>query len=218
MHGKGPYLAICVCLLAAVGGLATHGFGAFAATSGDVTACAKKKGKNKGALRLASKCKRSERKVTWSQVGPAGPTGPAGTAGTAGRDALAPAGAVMHFDLPACPAGWTEYGAGRGRYLVGLPSGGTAGAAVGTALADQEDRPVGQHTHGVTDPGHSHTVAYDTEMLANRGSTIGGTRRVGIDDSTANSSVVTTGIGINPAGAVAGTNAPYIQLLVCRKD
>jgi hypothetical protein len=207
MNRKVLHLAACACLLVGAGAVATNGFGAFAvAAAGDVTACAKKRGKNKGALRLASKCRKGERKVRWSRTGPAG------------ADAVAPGGAVMYFDLPACPAGWEEYTAGRGRYLVGLNSGGTPGAAVGTALGNEENRAVGQHSHGVTDPGHAHSVPYDTDMLENLGDTIGGTDRVGADNATAATSSAPTGITIDPAGAVAGTNAPYVQLLACRKD
>lgn len=198
------HLAACASLLVGAGAVATNGFGAFAvAAAGDLTACAKKKGKNKGALRLASRCRKSERKVTWAKTGPAG---------------VAPAGAVVHFDLAACPTGWSEYTDGRGRYLVGLPQGGTPGAGVGTPLASGEDRATGQHTHGVNDPGHAHSVPYDTDMLANLGNTIGGTKQQGANDGSAASSTVQTGITVQPAGAVAGTNAPYVQLIACRKD
>jgi hypothetical protein len=222
MNKKPLQLALSACLLVAIGAFATHGFGAFAATtSNSLVACAKKKGKNKGLLRVASKCRKSERKYSWNRQGPTGSTGPPGSDGApgqAGADAVAPGGAVMYFDLAACPAGWSEFTSGRGRYLVGLSSGGTAGATVGNALSDQENRPTGQHTHGVIDPGHSHSVLYDTDKLENIGNTIGGTRRVGADDGTATTSTAFTGISIQPAGSQPGTNAPYVQLLVCRKD
>jgi hypothetical protein len=61
-----------------------------------------------------------------------------------------PTGAVMFFNLPACPSGWSDLAAAQGRYLVGMPPGGTLAATVGTALSDKENRPVGIHTHGVT--------------------------------------------------------------------
>jgi hypothetical protein len=131
---------------------------------------------------------------------------------------VAPAGAVMFFDLASCPSGWSEYTAGRGRYIVGNPSAGTLGAAVGTALSDTENRPTGQHTHAVIDPGHVHGVDYDTEQLANEGNTIGGTHMVGSNSKTEFSSTAFTGITIADAGTVAGTNAPYVQLTACRKD
>jgi hypothetical protein len=212
-----------VCLLAAGGAITASAFGAFgrATTTSTITACAAKKGASKGLLRLASKCKKTERKVAWNvkgQPGAQGLPGQPGQPGQAGVDATAPAGAVMYFDLASCPAGWSDFAAGRGRYFVGVPVGGTPGAAVGTALSDQENRPTGQHTHAVIDPGHVHAVGYDTEQLANTGNTIGGTRMQGGSNSgSENSDLAFTGISIANAGAVAGTNAPYLQLLACRK-
>jgi len=71
-------VASTVALLVALGG----GTYAIAATSAPpLHACAKRKG---GALRLASKCRKSERAVTLAQVGPVGPQGPAGPGGAAG--------------------------------------------------------------------------------------------------------------------------------------
>ena len=55
-----------------------------------------------------------------------------------------PAGAVMHFNLPSCPTGWSEFAAAQGRTLVGATS--NLGSTVGTALSDLEDR---THTHNV---------------------------------------------------------------------
>lgn len=48
-----------------------------------IKACAKKKG---GALRVAKKCKKSERRVTWSASGVRGLQGPAGAPGSAGTN------------------------------------------------------------------------------------------------------------------------------------
>jgi hypothetical protein len=77
--------------------------------------------------------------------------------------AAVPPGAVMMFDLDACPPGWSALDSARGRAIVGVPSGGTRGATVGTALADAENR---SHTHSVdpaacttsVDGGHTHVV------------------------------------------------------------
>jgi hypothetical protein len=64
-----PAMAISVAaLLAASGGLAVA-----ANSSGPVIrACANKR---TGVLRLASKCRRGERPVSWNQIGPVGGTG-----------------------------------------------------------------------------------------------------------------------------------------------
>jgi hypothetical protein len=72
---------------------------------------------------------------------------------------VVPAGAVMFFNSAACPGGWSDLPAAQGRYIVGMPANGTLAAVVGTALSDQENRPTGQHTHSVNDPGHDHTIA-----------------------------------------------------------
>lgn len=85
-----------------------------------------------------------------------------------------PPGAVMFFDLASCPEGWTEMTDAQGRTLVGLPSNGTLGGTVGSALGDRENR---SHTHSVNPPAfnsstagnHSHTV-----NPPNTGTTSGG--------------------------------------------
>jgi hypothetical protein len=230
-----------VCLLAVVGAVTASAFGAFAtgAASKKISACVKKSGRSKGTVRIASKCRRGERRVTWNSAGEPGPQGPAGPPGTNGTnggsgndgtpgtpgtpglpgiDAVAPAGAIVFFDLASCPDGWSAFDAARGRYLVGLNEGGTAGATVGTRLLDLEDRPTGRHTHEVIDPGHVHAVGYDTEQLANTGNTIGGTRmQGGTNSGSEDSDSAFTNISIAPSGAIFGTNAPYLQLLACRK-
>jgi hypothetical protein len=79
-------------------------------------------------------------------------------------DDSVPAGAVMMFDRSACPEGWSELAAARGRTLVGLDAGGVLGATVGAALADREDR---VHAHsasasdGITSTAGGHTHGYD---------------------------------------------------------
>jgi hypothetical protein len=81
--------------------------------------------------------------------------------------ASVPPGAVMMFDLDACPPGWSALTEARGRALVGAPSGGTVLGTVGTAFTDLENR---SHTHGVpalsgtaaSAGAHSHTVSSTT--------------------------------------------------------
>ena len=137
---------------------------------------------------------------------------PDNTTQTTAASSGTPAGAVMFFNLSSCPSGWTALTGAQGRYLVGLPSGGTLAGTAGTTLSNLENRPVGQHSHGVTDPGHQHLLSgaagsasyANTDALRNN---YGGYTHP-----------ATTGITINNSGSVAGTNAPYIQFLVCQKD
>ena len=123
-----------------------------------------------------------------------------------------PSAAVMYFNSASCPAGWTEFTAARGFYLVGLPSGGTLDAVVGTALTDIENRAVGQHAHTVTDPGHLHTSA-----RSGGGGNGDMTSRAGGSASGSTGSSVTS-VTVDNTGSVAGTVAPYVQLIVCKKD
>lgn len=130
-----------------------------------------------------------------------------------------PSGAVWYFNLAACPSGWTDLVAAEGRYIVGLTSSGTLAAVNGTPLTDLEDRPVGQHNHTITDPGHNHfsgdfSYVFTGPFDWNFGGASPNVRNVsGIPVSNN-----TTGITINNSGTVAGTNAPYIQLKVCQKN
>ena len=95
---------------------------------------------------------------------------------------------------------------------------------MGTALGNQESRAVGQHGHDVTDPGHGHEirgaggalrVPSTIVSLAGRGTV----QALPASPNTATTGVVPgpTGVTVNPAGTVAGTPAPYVQLLACRK-
>jgi hypothetical protein len=163
-----------------------------------------------------------------------------------GVDDTVPTGAVMFFNLASCPAGWSALVEAEGRYLVAMPTGGTLGAAVGTALTDGQDRATGRHTHSASSPAHTHTSqnhahtvephthSYHTNNMyagiANPGSGTWGwvpensgvyidTGATGLTTSWVAPAINATAatVTVNNAGA-AGTNAPYLQLLACQKD
>lgn len=154
--------------------------------------------------------------------------------GQEGAYYLVPSGAVMFFNLESCPSGWHELTEARGRYLVGLTDGGTLAGTVGTALSDLENRAVGKHAHGINDPGHSHGVndpghRHNMNWVAEPGNDVGdedgdphflemSCNRTAVTTTGISIKNQTTGISINYAGSVDGTNAPYIQFLVCVKD
>ncbi len=149
-----------------------------------------------------------------------------------------PQGAMFWFE-GSCPSGYNPVTDADGRYIVSNSTG-TQGATVGTALEDQENREVGQHTHvfngdvladhnhGVTDPEHGHGFQI---RLSDSGSSNYPT--IGALSSTTTTNLPLpiedspTGIGVDNAGAgtpsgnnantgsVVGTNAPYIQYTLC---
>lgn len=222
-----PHVVATLALIVAVaGGSLAAGQ---SASNGSIFACVRKHG---GAVRLVSrpKCRTArERLVTWNRRGVPGKDGAPGAAGAAGATGPAgtaspiPSNLVAYFDGSSCPSGWTPFEPARGRYLVGIPTGGTLDALVGTALSDQENRPTGRHNHAVTDPGHSHDIGVRSTInggntpvnsiqgnasspdLSLIGHTMSATTGISVDDSSG-------------ASGVAGTNAPYLQLLACRKD
>ena len=125
-----------------------------------------------------------------------------------------PTGAILFFNLSNCPAGFSELVAARGRYIVGLPSGGSLAATVGTALSDQENRPTGDHRHRNT--------AYSTQVASSSsdfGAIIYGPGTG--NTSTGGGTAYTNGTAFRESGTIthppSGTNAPYVQLLVCQK-
>tara|TARA_Y100000310_G_scaffold46368_1_gene43060 strand:+ start:1055 stop:2080 length:1026 start_codon:yes stop_codon:yes gene_type:complete len=140
------------------------------------------------------------------------------------------------FFTGACPTGWSEYTAMRGRYVVGTPSGGTGEGTVGTALSDQENRAVGQHTHTFTGNAlgtHTHKMkakAAAADADGPSGRALADTTALGYiyknatpdadmkaGTNTSDSAGTPSGTNAN-SGGVAGTNAPYIQLTACQKD
>lgn len=128
---------------------------------------------------------------------------------------LVPTGSVVFTTTGACATGWTEYTTARGRYIVGLVSAGTNGATVGTSLSNSEDRAVGQHTH--IQDAHTHG---QTRSTSGGGATtdfsVENTRNTtyAASASTTQSTVATN----QNSGSVAGTNAPYVQLMACVKS
>ena len=127
--------------------------------------------------------------------------------------AVLPSGMVAHF-TGACPTGWTEIAAARGRVIVGLPASGTSAGTVGTALTDLQNKSVSlTHTGTAVDDHASHIHTYTTVIAHThglsfaRGATTGGaTTTQGFTSSTDTSSTAITNV-TNSTGSASGTTA-----------
>jgi cysteine-rich repeat protein len=114
------------------------------------------------------------------------------TLGSPSGDAY-PAGAVVAFDTPACPTGWSSFADATGRTLVGT-SGATA--TVGTALSSGEMRI------------HSHDWSGD---VATASASFTGT-------SGANLLAADSALAVTGTTDPAWDGIPYVQLRYCQKE
>lgn len=113
--------------------------------------------------------------------------------------AAPPKGTLMHFDSILCPTGWSPSLTTQGRFLVGLPASGQAGATFGgSALDDKEDR---QHRHSFS--GSVSTASQG--IIGASGCCADGYAKNGSYDYSGNTGTASSGW-------------PYIQLLACEKD
>jgi hypothetical protein len=85
--------------------------------------------------------------------------GRATTAGGALAQQVVPSGAVMAFDLAACPAGWTPMAAAAGRAIIGVNGGGNglSPRALGATVGEE------RHTMTVAEmPSHYHNLVLNS--------------------------------------------------------
>lgn len=173
--------------------------------------------------------------LTW---GPASP----------GGSAVMPTGAIVYSTAGSCPGGYTEYTAGQGRYVVSINGGSTTttvGTAltntenrpVGThnhTASESVSPTAGSHTHTFNDATHTHTVLGEGSLALTHypsapyqvvgrrpGTTshdVTGSGTGATVTSTAPSATGSQTATINNAGSVTGTNAPYVQLIMCQKS
>lgn len=120
-----------------------------------------------------------------------------GQIGNAANQISVPKFSVVAFNQEFCPTGWRAFESGRGRYIVGLNKDGELAKQIGSSLSDKEDRAAGAHTHNYLDA----TVGGDV-----------GNMTVGNNSSRPDVPRITA-----ENEAPKGTNAPYIQLLLCEK-
>ena len=137
-----------------------------------------------------------------------------------------PAGTIAYFDLTTCPTGWSEVPSAKGRYLVGTQNSANKNLTVGQALGDGENRAIGQHNHSAWQDSHQHATYYEYNGGTTDGDNVvyawwgwphflyGSSHGGGWTGSDWRQ----PGVYTSNAGSVAGTNAPYVEFLVCKKN
>lgn len=140
-----------------------------------------------------------------------------------------PAGTAMLFYQAAAPTGWTQYTGVNDRALrvVSGSGGGSGGTtaystyfngsfSVGSTAITEAQMP--SHTHGITDPGHSHS--YITITGGAPGGLAGGPYNPQVSSNTG---AATTGITIDSAGSSTGhthtiPSLQYADVIICTKN
>lgn len=127
-----------------------------------------------------------------------------------------PSGAIIMTLASACPSGFTEVSGLAGKFVLGT----TEGAGnVGTTGGSDDITTVLNHTHPVTDPGHTHlTQRYPTATGSSSGFTIDTSMSGTLADNTLPTKTATTGVTTsNPAGGVASIdNRPaFARVIFC---
>ena len=161
---------------------------------------------------------------------PAAPTATAGTSTTqlattafviAALQALHPVGSIyINAGVTTNPATllgfgtWTAFGAGR--VMVGLNGSDTLFDALEES-GGSKDAVAVSHTHGITDPGHFHSLTFPDSSIGSPNGASPGVN--GYGTAVYNTTSKTTGITVNTAG-VSGTNAnlqPYITVAMWKR-
>jgi hypothetical protein len=138
-------------------------------------------------------------------------------------------GVVVFTQEKQCPRGFIELTALRGRYVVGLPTGGEPNGAIGRPLGPQERRNVvAYHDHAIDPNQLQHVHSSGTDHLGWDGASHqvpGGTGyNLQVRDKTGQAEFVrgqpgneikTYATGLNPQVDDIAVNAPYLQLLAC---
>lgn len=114
-------------------------------------------------------------------------------------------GTIAFFESQDCPVGWSRAAQLSGKYIVATyeENKDDVGISVGTRLSSKENRPTGNHVHGLT------TLDYHRADYAGGGG--------GVDFSSSEK-ITTLPKPIKNMSFVDGTNAPYILLSACRKN
>jgi hypothetical protein len=138
---------------------------------------------------------------------------------------------LFYTTLTSCPSGSSDSGSTGGFYLTGLLPGDNVVNGIGTYLSDQENRATGAHTHTIAAVNHQHSITETahTHPYTQYTSAASNTYQAGVNANISFTQGYTTyGTSVTPSVSsvapvlslasygVAGTNAPYVQLRLCK--
>lgn len=111
------------------------------------------------------------------------------------------------------PAGWAEYTAARGRYIVGVPSGGTVAGTIGSAMTNLQDL---THNHTYTTV-ISHVHTFSVRYNPQAGGSAAAAGSADAETGTPNTGSTGSASGTT-ATASTSTIAPSIQLFTVQRS
>ena len=117
-----------------------------------------------------------------------------------------PSGSVVAFATEKCPKDWKLYTPAIGRYIVGAKKGIVVGGTIGNALAPNENRTIRLHSHS-TSQFNSQKLTRALEQESSDKAPLETVTYSFLDGKVKDS--------VGEVGPIAGTNAPYVQLLLC---
>lgn len=136
-----------------------------------------------------------------------------------------PSGAVMAFNMDACPEGWSLLPAAAGRVIAGVGNSGTTGATTLTRGATG-----GEAAHTLTTdemPSHSHMIFSSQANSGTNSVTSGNYASYNGFCNGCNERYIIVGVGGVPNIGISGSTGsndphnvmnPYLSLLYCQKD
>jgi hypothetical protein len=135
---------------------------------------------------------------------------------------VVPAGAVMAFDLDACPSGWAALPTAKGRAIVGVTTGLARGALVGIDAFALTLAHLPAHNHKVEDPGHVHGPAGATFVIGGGDPTPAKIAQSGNSFGTVGSTALAftgiTGTASAGGGQAFDNRQASLALLYCKKN
>jgi hypothetical protein len=129
-------------------------------------------------------------------------------------------GTTLLFYQAAAPIGWTKITTHDNKALrvVGGAGGGSGGTSAFTDVFTSRGVPLPQHSHGVTDPTHTHAWGYEDGQI---GSGLRAGSSATFYSRSRNVQNSGTGIGIDNAGTASASMdfaVQYIDVIVCSKN